>query len=150
MKSVRQHFDTIADQYDHFKKRNWYYYENLKALYREFIPGNSRVLEIGCGTGNLISHLEASFAMGLDISPEMIRIAKRKHPDIRFEATTIEEFIPEVSFDYIFLADVIEHLQDLPGTMEVISRICAAKTRVIFTYANPLWEPLLLFWKAFP
>jgi ubiquinone/menaquinone biosynthesis C-methylase UbiE len=82
--------------------------------------------------------------VGLDISPEMIRIARRKHPDTRFEVTSIEEFIPEVSFDYIFLADVIEHLQDLPRTMEVISRICAPNTRVIFTYANPLWEPILL------
>lgn len=141
---VKKHFDVIAKDYDYFKKKNWYYYKNLKKLYRDLIPKQKSVLEIGCGTGDLISEMEASFAFGIDISPEMIKIAMQKHPEIRFEAVTIENFKFDKEFDYIFLADVIEHLEDIPSTIKAISSISNSETKIIFTYANPLWEPILM------
>jgi len=142
--AVEKHFDIIAEKYDYFKKKNWYYYANLKTLYKELIPKQSSVLEIGCGTGDLISEMEANPAFGIDISPEMIKIAQPKHPQIKFEAVTIENFKTDVKFDYIFLADVIEHLEDIPSTIKAITAISDNKTKIIFTYANPLWEPLLM------
>jgi len=42
------------------------------------------------------------------------------------------------------LADVIEHLEDIPKTIEAITKISDSNTKIIFTYANPLWEPILL------
>jgi len=141
---VEKHFDEIAPQYDYFKEKNWYYYRNLKKLYRELIPKDKNVLEIGCGTGDLISLLETKKAFGIDISPKMIDIAREKHPEIIFEAITIEAFQLNTPLDYIFLADVIEHLEDIPSTVEALSKICSKDTRIIFTYANPLWEPILM------
>jgi ubiquinone/menaquinone biosynthesis C-methylase UbiE len=141
---VEQHFDIIAKQYDYFKSKNWYYYQNLKTLYKELIPKDSTVLEIGCGTGDLIADMEAKNAAGIDLSPEMIKIAQQKHPEIKFSAVTIEQYKTDIDFQYIFLADVIEHLEDIPSTMEALSRVASKNTRVIFTYANPLWEPLLM------
>jgi len=142
--AVEKHFDIIAEKYDYFKKKNWYYYTNLKTLYKELIPKQSSVLEIGCGTGDLISEMDANPAFGIDISPEMVKIAQQKHPGIRFEPTTIENFKTENIFEYIFLADVIEHLEDISSTIEAITAISDNKTKIIFTYANPLWEPLLM------
>jgi ubiquinone/menaquinone biosynthesis C-methylase UbiE len=141
---VEQHFNTIAKEYDHFKSKNWYYYQSLKTLYKELIPENSIVLEIGCGTGDLISQMRAKKAVGIDLSPEMIKVAKKKHPKIQFSAVTIEQYKTDIDFQYIFLADVIEHLENIPRTMEVLSEVAGKNTRVIFTYANPLWEPLLM------
>jgi SAM-dependent methyltransferase len=109
---IKQHFNTIAQQYDHFKNKNWYYYNNLKELYTNLIPEKSIVLEVGCGTGDLISHVNARVAMGIDISPEMIKIASRKH-------------------------------QDIPGTVKSLGELCTSNTRIIFSYANPFWEPIL-------
>jgi len=51
MDRVKDHFDEIASNYDYWKKRNWYYYQNLKKIIREFVPVDKTVLEIGCGTG---------------------------------------------------------------------------------------------------
>jgi 2-polyprenyl-3-methyl-5-hydroxy-6-metoxy-1,4-benzoquinol methylase len=140
---IKQHFDNIAPQYDHFKNKNWYYYKNLKGLYTDLIPEKSIVLEVGCGTGDLISHMNARVAMGIDLSPEMIKIASRKHPEIIFESTVIEDLKTDIHFDYIFLADVIEHLQDVSGTVKALGELCTGNTRIIFSYANPLWEPIL-------
>ena len=141
---VEKHFDIIAKDYDYFKKKNWYYYKNLKALYKQLIPKQNSVLEIGCGTGDLISEMDASPAFGIDISPEMIKIAQQKHPGIQFEATTVENFKSDTKFDYIFLADVIEHLEDIPSTIKSIAEISNKETSIVFTYANPLWEPILM------
>ncbi|HBI16903.1 MAG: Methyltransferase type 12 [Candidatus Moranbacteria bacterium GW2011_GWF2_34_56] len=141
---VEKHFDNIAQKYDYFKERNWYYYKNLKSLYKQLIPKQSSVLEIGCGTGDLISETDASQAVGIDISPEMIKIAQQKHSQIHFEDVTVEDFKTNLEFDYIFLADVIEHLEDIPSTIQSIEKICSKNTKIIFTYANPLWEPILM------
>lgn len=141
---VEKHFDIIAKDYDYFKKKNWYYYKNLKALYKQLISKQGSVLEIGCGTGDLISTMNARQAFGIDISPEMIKIAKQKHPKIQFEAVTVEDFKTGIIFDYIFLADVIEHLENIPSTIEAINKLCTEDTKIIFTYANPLWEPILM------
>ncbi len=143
---VEKHFDNIAKEYDFFKQKNWYYYKNLKNLYKELIPSTAEsVLEIGCGTGDLIYGLNCKKKTGIDISPEMIAIAKQKYPMINFKAVTIENFDSNYVFDYIFLADVIEHLEDISSNIKAISKICSNETKIIFTYANPLWEFILLF-----
>lgn len=142
--STEKYFDNLAQQYDYFKKKNWYYYQNVKKLYKQLIPEQSNVLEVGCGTGDLISFLNAQVAIGIDISSEMIRIARNKYPHIHFEATTIDRFQPDSKLQYIFFSDVIEHLEDIPGTMAALSKICNQDMYVIFSYANPLWNPILL------
>jgi ubiquinone/menaquinone biosynthesis C-methylase UbiE len=141
---VEKHFDRIADKYDHFKKKNWYYYRNLKQLYKEIILPDQKILEVGCGTGDLISSLEYRYAAGIDISLEMIKIAQKKHPHINFQAKTVENYKPESDFDFIFLADVLEHLENIPSAINSLERLCQKHTKIIFSYANPLWEPILL------
>jgi len=37
MDYVKEHFDEIASNYNYWKK-NWYYYQNLKEILREFVP----------------------------------------------------------------------------------------------------------------
>jgi len=45
-----------------------------------------RVLEVGCGTGNLTKHLnDMGFkVVGVDNSEDMVRVARRKLPDVEF------------------------------------------------------------------
>jgi len=144
MSSTKKHFDDIANQYDYFKKRNRFYYKNLREFYKIKIPPNRKVIEIGCGTGDIIAEIKANKKVGVDISHEMINIARQKHPDVQFEVGNVENLETEEKFDYIFLADVIEHIENLPMAMKTLERICSQETKIIFTYANPLWEPLLL------
>lgn len=144
---VEKHFDSIAQDYDYFKNKNWYYYKNLKKIYKELIPEHSKVLEIGCGTGDLIAELNCTKGVGIDISHKMIEIAQKKHPKLTFKTCTIETYKRPFEFDYIFLADVIEHLEDIPTTIEALSRLSSPQTKIIFTYANPLWEPLLMLFE---
>lgn len=46
----------------------------------------NRVLELGCGAGNLASYfLKAGYSyMGMDVAKPMLRIARRSHPEVEF------------------------------------------------------------------
>lgn len=147
MSTVQEHFDQIALDYDYWKQRNWYYYAQLKALLSELVPPGKKVLEIGCGTGDLLVHLRPSKGLGIDISPEMIQRAQSKYRsvhNVQFCASTIEKLQTEMEFDYIFMADVIEHLSDVPNTLRAINQVARSHTCFVMIMANPLWEPILL------
>ncbi len=159
VENSEQHFDHIADDYDYWKNHNRYYYQTLFKLYGDFIPKGSNVVEIGCGTGDIISRLEPRSGLGIDVSDEMIRIARKKHadkPTIKFERADISQSKELFNADFVFLADVLEHVNDLPVFLNDLSaRILPAQagkpnTKVIISVANPIWEWLLMLaekWK---
>ncbi|MBI4847159.1 MAG: class I SAM-dependent methyltransferase [Nitrospirae bacterium] len=150
MSMISEHFDQIARDYDYYKKRNWYYYSNLKKLYKTLIPSGSRVLDIGCGTGDILIELDAAYGLGIDVSPEMINLAKSKYKDknsLEFISGTVEEhgsFLLSRRFDHIFLSDVIEHLEYPQKTINALSQVLHPGAILIISMANPLWEPVLL------
>ncbi|KKU49685.1 MAG: Methyltransferase type 12 [Parcubacteria group bacterium GW2011_GWA1_47_10] len=149
------HFDRIAKQYDGWKKKNWYYYQNLKALYAGLIPPSSRVWEIGCGTGDLLASLHPSEGLGTDVSTEMIAIARSKYqaaPNLKF--ITEDQFTPLSplgdftgplsNYDFIFMADVLEHIADPNAFFNNLNSKTSSGQHLIVSVANALWEPLLL------
>ncbi|BAW10701.1 class I SAM-dependent DNA methyltransferase [Nocardia seriolae] len=54
--------------------------------------GTGPVAEIGCGPGRIAAHLAANGLemSGIDLSPEMIRLARAAHPDIPFEVGSMD------------------------------------------------------------
>lgn len=146
MKSgVEKYFDIVAASYDSGKIKYSYYYENLKKLLKTLIPKNKKVFEIGCGTGDLLISVKPKYGYGMDISNQMIRIASAKYLkklQIHFSTQW-----PKEKYDYIFMSDVIEHLENPEKTFKKISSLMNSKTIFINTMANPIWEPFLMFWE---
>lgn len=143
--AVETHFNVVAKDYDSYKKKNSYYYSNLKKLLGSLIPQNKKVFEIGCGTGNLLFSLKPKIGYGMDISSEMVAIAKSKHKSQK--KLMFSTIWPSYHFDYIFMSDVIEHLEDPKVEINKISRLMNKETVFICTMANPVWEPILIFWE---
>ena len=77
---VKSHFDELANIYDDLKERNSYYYKSLKKVISELSDRYSfnSVLDIGCGTGELLISLHPKKGLSIDISPAMIHAAKKK------------------------------------------------------------------------
>jgi len=145
--NAEQYFDNLAKGYDYWKEKNYYYYQNLIKLYREFIPATASVLEIGCGTGALLAALNPGWGKGIDISTEMIALAQSKycgHSNLVFEREDIMATDPLFSQSFIFLADVLEHVSDLPPFLNQLARRTGPDSTVIISVANPWWEPVLL------
>src|SRR5262245_38559834 len=71
-----------------------YLTEDPKAALGRLIPEDVSVLEVGCGAGDLLAGLPHRTRMGVDMMPEVVAEARRRHPEIRFEtaeATALEE-----------------------------------------------------------
>lgn len=66
-------------------------------------PGE-RILDLGCGTGQLSSEIAAagSAVVGVDLSAEMVREARRKFPDLRFEVCDARALTFVQEFDAVF------------------------------------------------
>ena len=136
------HFDKIAGQYDYYKSKNSFYYTNLKRLLSNLIPRDKKVFEVGCGTGDLLNHLQPKRGYGFDISREMVLISSSKFLNSKYLTFSTEW--PKEKFDYIFMSDVIEHLENPKDTFKKISILMNKDTIFICTMANPVWEPVLM------
>lgn len=146
-KSSKEHFNNVAYQYDHWKEKNWYYYQNLKKLFQSFIEPESRVIEIGCGTGQVLGSLNISYGHGIDISEEMIQIAKERYKNnlnLKFEAEDVLQSSAPFDYDYVIIPDTIGHIENLEKFMIHISKRLKPGIPLIVTTANSLWTPILL------
>src|SRR4051794_9646684 len=78
------HWDGVARQMDHRSGWGGAYHRRLTDIYRFLVPPRQRILEIGCGQGDLLAALQPSVGVGIDLSAEMVRRATQRHPDLRF------------------------------------------------------------------
>jgi len=76
------------------------------------------LLDIACGAGGITAILEHELkpkeTVGLDISSEMIRVAKSKDTDkaITWLCQDIFNYCPDRKFDLVTCIDIIEHVED--------------------------------------
>jgi len=141
--AVKKHFNSLAADYESWKERASYYYGYVMAGLQAIIPPGRRVLELGCGTGAILEGLQPSYGLGIDLSPEMIAVARQKRPTLRFEVGDIEHLSLQETFDYIVMVDIVEHLSSLEGSFKNLARILGPETVLVSSSANPLWAPIL-------
>ncbi|MCB0729294.1 MAG: glycosyltransferase, partial [Ignavibacteriae bacterium] len=125
--------------------KNKYYYDSLVSFLKFNIPENSSVIEIGCGTGFLLGKLNPSKGVGIDISPEMVKVAKKNYPDFEFFEMNADNitFSDNEKFDYVIISDTIGYFEDIQRSFEQIKKLCNDNTRIIITYFNFMWLPFL-------
>ena len=128
-------------------KFNTAYREYDRKFMRFLIPPGKRVLELGCGRGDLLAALEPAYGVGVDFSSRTIATAKASHPELKFVLGDAEDPAALASiegpFDYIVIADTIGMFEDIDGTLRLIHQHCAPSTRIIISYYSHLWEPIL-------
>lgn len=139
-KKRQRHWDSIAKEMDTWHGWNSYYNLRLQHIYKFLIPPKMKVLEIGCGAGNLLAALQPEFGVGVDVSKEMIKSARKKHPNLTFIHTDIHEFESQKRFDYIILSDLINELWDVQEVFNIINSLTHSGTRIIINYFSRLWE----------
>jgi ubiquinone/menaquinone biosynthesis C-methylase UbiE len=141
----RKEFDKIAPLRSRFIQRNHFYYSDLTKFYRLHIPEGKRVLELGCGSGDLLVALRPSFGVGIDFCEFLIWQAKDRHPECRFIVADIEDLPLLGLFDYIIMSDILESLDDVQSALINLLPCCHSRTRIICNFFNHLWEPILKF-----
>ncbi len=151
---TQKHFDAIALKLDWWARRNRYYYQDLDRLHQFLIPAGSKVLEIGCGTGDLLAKIDPSVGVGIDFSSVVINLAKAKHPQLNFYCLDAEDLQLEnwteypliaTKFDYIILSEVLGDLTNIQQVLTNLQQFCHPHTKIAIDFHNFLWEPILHF-----
>src|SRR2546430_3987905 len=134
------------------ERRKWLahgvFFHDEDLLYLKFlIPKGARVLELGCGTGDLLAALKPSFGVGVDFSAGMIAQARQAHPDLTFLVGDIEDaaFVRSLPgpFDVIVMVDTLGALDDCQAMFANLRDLCTRETRVVVGYFSHLWYPAL-------
>jgi len=152
-------FDRIATYYDHLVDR---YGHDPRACDASTMAGleirykvlsevcdlnGMKVLEVGCGFGDLGAYLKARRSLlryvGIDISPRMIEEARKCHPKLEFRCCNALELPDKDRFDVVLAQGVFYLLRENPEarTKELIEAMFARATRAVAFCAISSWAP---------
>ena len=119
------------------------YRKLLAYYYRQMIPEDASVLEIGCGDGTLLEMLPGREKAGIDLSEAQIEKACRRLPSASFEVISGEMFHPKRTYDIIILSDTLNQAADCQLLLSQLHLASHSGTRLILNVYNALWSPLL-------
>ncbi len=108
---------------------HWWFASRTRALLglldKEVTDSGLRVLDVGCGAGNMIHHLSRyGSVVGIDNNPLPLEIAHQRGFDARLADAQQMPF-HDGAFDLVSALDVIEHCEDDLHILRECARVCA-------------------------
>ncbi|MHC5002074.1 MAG: glycosyltransferase [Planctomycetota bacterium] len=135
--------DLAAPSLERWQCRHRHYYAMVARLFGRHIPLGSRVLHVGCGVGDLLAAVGGPGSLGIDLSPTVIDIARRRHPELRFRAADPQYFYLDEAFDYVVLDTVLADSTDIQACLECAREALEPDGRLLLCSYNALWGPAL-------
>ncbi|WP_024801519.1 class I SAM-dependent methyltransferase [Nocardia sp. BMG51109] len=111
----------------------------MLGAFAELARGGGTVADIGCGPGRITGHLAelGLDVFGIDLSPEMIRLARAAHPALRFEVGSMTEpAAADGALGAIVAWYSIIHIppERLPGVVAGFHRALADRGHLLLAY----------------
>ena len=119
------------------------YHRLLNRFIAFLVPPGRRVLVIGTRTGALLQSLRPSVGVGVELDAEHVAEEARQFSSLMFVSAKHAGESLNGTFDYVVLSDAVGELDDIQAAFSSLSRFMRSETRLIVTYYNALWEPLL-------
>ena len=123
-KDVAEFFDRCAPWWDADMIRNEAIITTI--LDNCGIRGGMDVLDVACGTGVLFpDYLKRGVGSvtGIDISPEMVKIAAGKFPEVTLVCGDVEETAFDKQFDAIMVYNAFPHFPDPARFIETLAKL---------------------------
>jgi SAM-dependent methyltransferase len=144
---TQQHLEKIREFYDTAPTRpKWGgrgYRRQLAHYYNLLIPADASVLEIGCGSGELLAQLHATHKVGVDLSAHQIDSARTRVPGAEFHVQAGEVLELTGHFDCIIISDTLNFAADVQRLLEQLQTVAHPDTRLFVNFHNSLWRPFL-------
>ena len=126
---------------DHF----WFSARNELILWAisKYFPQARTLLEIGCGTGVVLSHISAALPkLGLtggDLLPVALDVARERVPNAAFAQIDIRRLPFVEEFDVICALDVLEHVDEDDSALEQIANALRPGGGVVISVPQHRW-----------
>lgn len=135
------HWDEIARKTDGGRGWGGPYHHRLREIFGFLTAPGFRLLEVGCGRGELLTALPASRAVGVDFSPEMVQRARARNPRAEFILADAHDLSQLAGpFDVIILSDLVNDLWDVQAVLEQVQRLCHPGSRLILNFHSGIWQ----------
>lgn len=134
------HWDRVAEKLETWDGWGGYYRKRIAEVFKFNIPADQDVMEIGCGNGDLLNTLDPKYGFGIDISPKMIAMAKKNHPDHVFVCMDAIELSLDKKFDAVVISDTVNDVWDVQTLLENVHRHINSRGRLVINFYNRLWE----------
>ena len=87
LEDIRVSYDTVAVDYARIVSSGFPWELPMLTNFASLVGPAGKVLDVGCGPGRVTALLQSLdlAAFGIDLSPGMIEVARRDHPELRFE-----------------------------------------------------------------
>ena len=140
---VRAHFEGVPDGLPAGARA---YRRHLARYYNHLIPAEARLLEVGCGEGDLLALLHTRDICGIDLSRRRLARARSRLPHGRFFEQAGETLDPVQlggPFDVIIISDTLNLAADVQALLERLHLVSHPGTRLVVNFQNSLWRPVL-------
>ncbi len=149
LEEVRLFYESHHQGIEASRRRHRYFYDYLTRILRVRVPEGLRVLDLGCGSGDLLAALRPSRGVGIDVSRAAVETARSRHAGgpLRFLQGDMADpaMLAQAGgpFDIVLLVNVVTHLTDVQTTLERLHAVVHPRTRVLIYSYSRLWQPLL-------
>jgi SAM-dependent methyltransferase len=134
----RAYYDDFAARYERGREEGYHaLIDDLELSVVVPLCTGRDVLELGCGTGLLLSRVAevSARAVGVDLSPKMLEKARARGLDVREASVTALPF-DDASFDVVYSFKVLAHVPALRRALEEAARVTRPGGKVVVELYN--------------
>ena len=139
-KEVKDHYRRLAPEYG--TRANSTCEKTYFQLIKRFLGNKERIMELGCGSSDVLRRLGSPFAVACDLSIDMLRMRSKK--SLEQCVVTAGEDLPfaDGRFDGLFLINLLEHVSSVEGVLSECARVLEEGGIWVAVTPNGDWE----FW----
>lgn len=136
LEKTKEDYNLIAEDFSRTREKPL---PEIKFLFDNYLISGERVLDLGCGNGRYFQFFAEKNVdyFGVDSSEKLIEIAKRRHPEGKFQlAEALHLPFPNNFFDKIYSIAVLHHIPSKDFRLQFLKethRILKSKGLLILT-----------------
>ncbi len=144
--NIKNFYDAQAKNFSLSRKKPWKEFYNILQEIRKYQKDSINILELGCGDWRLLDYLKQHLEKQInftwvDISENMIKLAKEKNPGHTFWAMDMQNFVEEEQQQKYDVIIMVASFQHIPNKQErlIILKNC-------YKSLNYEWKLIMVNW----